>query len=206
LVLALVASGRSGAASPPPATQPAPAAPLAVSATGPVAADTQPASPRPAAWAQPLSRPGLTNLFKVNDHLYRGAQPGEAGYAALKDMGIKTVICLRQFHGDDKACAQCGLKYVPIPMVTWDADDDKLVTFLKTVRDPGNYPVFIHCQHGSDRTGTCVAIYRMVVEGWTKDQAIDEMTHGGYGFHPLWQNLVAYVRKVDVEALRRQSQ
>ena len=44
-------------------------------------------------------------------------------------------------------------------------------------------PFFVHCQHGSDRTGVCIAAYRIVVQGWTKQDAIREMTGGNYGFH-----------------------
>ena len=65
--------------------------------------------------------------------------------------------------------------------------------------------MFVHCQHGADRTGTATAVYRIVVEGWTKDEAIREMTQGGYGFHPLWANLIRYVRELDVDRLRREA-
>jgi protein tyrosine/serine phosphatase len=64
--------------------------------------------------------------------------------------------------------------------------------------------VLVHCRRGADRTGVMLAIYRVVVEGWTKADAIDEMTRGGYGFRPVWQNLVRYVEELDVEAIRVQ--
>jgi len=43
------------------------------------------------------------------------------------------------------------------------------------------------------------------VQGWTKDEAIAEMTQGGFGFHEVWQNLVEYLRDLDVEKLKRQA-
>jgi hypothetical protein len=49
-----------------------------------------------------------------------------------------------------------------------------------------------------------VAIYRVVVEGWTKADAINEMTQGGYGFHPVWRNLIRYIGDLDVDAIRAQ--
>ena len=64
-------------------------------------------------------------------------------------------------------------------------------------------PVFVHCQHGSARTGTMCAIYRVAVGGWTKEEAIWEMTEGGFGFHPEWKNLVRYVRHLDIERIRK---
>ena len=49
------------------------------------------------------------------------------------------------------------------------------------------------------------AIYRIAVEGWSKDEAIAEMTRGGFGFHEIWKNLVEYVRELDVERLKREA-
>ena len=46
---------------------------------------------RPAEWAKPVSMPGLPNLHKVSDSLYRGAQPEPEGFVNLKAMGIKDI-------------------------------------------------------------------------------------------------------------------
>ena len=73
------------------------------------------------------------------------------------------------------------------------------------VSKPANLPVFIHWQHGSDRTGTMCAIYRMAVQGWPKAEAIREMTDGEFGFHTMWGNLIDYLRQLDVERIRREA-
>ena len=65
-------------------------------------------------------------------------------------------------------------------------------------------PVFVHCQRGADRTGLAVAVYRVAVEGWSKEKAIEEMVRGGYDFSPVWGNLVTYVEELDVEALMKE--
>ncbi len=41
--------------------------------------------------------------------------------------------------------------------------------------DPANYPVLIHCYAGIHRTGTMCAIFRMDYQGWTNDEAMNEM-------------------------------
>jgi len=46
------------------------------------------------------------------------------------------------------------------------------------------------------------AVYRIVVQGWTKDAAIKEMTGGGFGLHAVWQNRVEYVRQLNVEKIK----
>ena len=72
-------------------------------------------SERPARWAIPIrDQPGLPNLHKVSETLYRGAQPEEEGFETLKTMGIKTVINLRTLHSDRKECDAAGLNYVHI--------------------------------------------------------------------------------------------
>ena len=71
-------------------------------------------------WAVAVKKPGLPNLYKISDQLYRGAQPEDEGFAELKKMGIKTVINLRSFHSDRANCKKHGLKYVKKP-ITLDA-------------------------------------------------------------------------------------
>jgi protein tyrosine/serine phosphatase len=65
--------------------------------------------------------------------------------------------------------------------------------------------VYVHCQRGADRTGTLCAAYRMVVQGWTHEQALQEMTQGGFGFYQGWRELVEYVRSLNVEQIRDQA-
>jgi protein tyrosine/serine phosphatase len=162
--------------------------------------------PRPDSWAVPVSdQPGLSNLFKLSDALYRGAQPDDVGFASLKQLGVRSVINLRTFHSDRSECKQNGLKYFHITMQAWEGEDEELVEFLRVVADPGNQPVFVHCMHGADRTGVVSAVYRMAIQGWSKEDAIEEMTEGGYGFHHVWQNLIDYVEALDVERIRAQA-
>jgi protein tyrosine/serine phosphatase len=56
--------------------------------------------------------------------------------------------------------------------------------------------------HGADRTGVVSAMYRVVYDNWDKKRAIDEMRNGGFGFHEVWKNIVEYVEKVDVNAIK----
>jgi len=172
------------------------------------------AGPRPEEWAKPVAtHPGLPNLYRVNASLYRSAQPSKEGFVFLStqvglangDPPIKTVISLQAHKSDAPLVpASSGLRLEHIPFATWHPEDEDVVKFLRIVTTPALQPVLVHCQHGSDRTGTMVAIYRIAVEGWTKAQATDEMIHGGYGFHPLWQNLIHYIEDLDVDAIKAQ--
>ncbi len=156
-------------------------------------------------WAAPLDLPGVPNLHKVSEELYRGAQPTAEGMRRLKNMGVRTIVSLRLLHSDRDEIEGTGLGYKRIPMEAWNAEDDEVVLFLKIVGNKKRAPIFVHCKYGSDRTGTMSAIYRIVVQGWSKEDAIEEMTRGGFGFHREWQNLITYVRDLDVEEIKRRA-
>lgn len=153
-------------------------------------------------WAKAVQLTGLPNLHKVNDRLYRGAQPTAEGMAELKKLGVKTVISLRAHHDDDGPIAGTGLTSIRIPMDTWRPTNEHVIRFLQVVTDPRQTPVFVHCQHGADRTGAFCAIYRVVIDGWTKEEAIEEMTQGGFGFHKVWTNLIEFIQKLDIAAVK----
>jgi len=164
--------------------------------------DTEAALAADRQWAQRLKLPGVENLHKVSEELYRGAQPTKEGMRQLKELGIKTIVNLRSFHSDRDEIRDTGLSYEHIYIKTWHPEQKEVVHFLKIVSDPNRMPVFVHCQRGADRTGTMCAIYRVAVQGWSKDEAIEEMTKGGFGFYYGWQNLINYIRELDIEEIK----
>jgi protein tyrosine phosphatase (PTP) superfamily phosphohydrolase (DUF442 family) len=159
---------------------------------------------RPELWAQPVKAKGVPNLFQVSDALYRSAQPTVEGMRSLKELGIVTVINLRSFHSDRDEIGNTGLAYEHIYMKAWHPERKEAVRFLQIVTDPKRTPVLVHCQHGADRTGTMTALYRIVVQGWSKEDAIREMTRGGFGFHEVWVNLPSWIRDLDPESIRKE--
>lgn len=160
---------------------------------------------RPANWARPIAVKSAGNFFQVADNLYRGEQPTTEGFASIKAMGIRTIVNLRVLHSDKKLMGDASFNYVEIEFDPIHAETEDIVEFLKIAADPAQQPVFVHCQHGSDRTGTMIAAYRIAVQGWTNEEALDEMVNGGYGFHEQWINLAQFVRRLDAKALRRQA-
>ncbi len=169
---------------------------------------------RPAPWATPVAvNSGLPNLNRVSANLYRSAQPTQEGFAFLAkqpslshhDLPIKTIVSLRAFNDDAPLVAETSrLHLEQIRFKTWHPEDEDVVKFLRIATTPAMQPVLVHCQHGSDRTGTMVAIYRVAYEGWTKLQAKEEMIDGGFGVHPMWQNLLKYIDELDVDAIKEQ--
>jgi protein tyrosine/serine phosphatase len=156
-------------------------------------------------WAADVNIEGVPNCHKVSDDLYRGAQPSEEGMRQLEKFSIKTVVNLRAFHSDRDEFKDANLSGEHISVKPWHPEDEDVIRFLKIVTDKSRTPVFVHCQYGADRTGTMCAIYRIAVQGWSKDEAIEEMTKGNFGFHEIWDNLVDYIRNLDIEKIKQQA-
>lgn len=146
---------------------------------------------------------GVPNLHKVSDTLYRSAQPTAEGMKNLQRMGIRTIVNLRSFHSDRDEIGKTGLSAEHIYMKAWHPEREEIIRFLRIVTDTARTPVLVHCQHGADRTGTMSAMYRVAVQGWTKEEALREMTEGGYGFHSIWKNLPPWIADLDIESLKR---
>ncbi|MBI5203664.1 MAG: tyrosine-protein phosphatase [Nitrospirae bacterium] len=159
---------------------------------------------RPPQWAVPMKVQGVSNLHKINDNLYRSAQPTEEGMKNLEKMGIKTIINLRAFHSDKDKLKGTALLNNALSVKTWHIEDEDVIRVLKIISEKENSPFLIHCQHGADRTGAMSAMYRIVVQGWSKDEAIREMVDGNYGFHSVWSNIIEYVKNVDVEKIQQE--
>jgi protein tyrosine/serine phosphatase len=155
---------------------------------------------RPAKWAQPITKIG--NFCRITPQLYRSAQPDAEGMRELERRGVRTVINLRQFHRDEvPCCSKLTLRRVKMDASVIKDDDIALV--LAMLRQKHDGPFLIHCRHGSDRTGVVCAMYRIVEQRWSREDAIRELDEGGYGFHRMFANIPAYLRKVNVEKIRR---
>ena len=128
----------------------------------------------------------LPNFHRVNQQLYRGGQPKDSGLRKLKDLGVKTIVNLRgedaHTRAESEEARSLGLRYYSIALPEFSRPkDEEVAQVLGIINDPENQPVFIHCHHGKDRTGTIVACYRISHDGWTAQDAKDEAQHYGLG-------------------------
>jgi tyrosine-protein phosphatase SIW14 len=165
----------------------------------PAAAD-QPS--RPTEWAAPVQSQHLKNFYRIDGKVYRSAQPDRKGFQELKAFGIANVLSFRDHHADDKDAKGLGLKLHRVKMEAGEIKDEQVVEALRIIRTAKG-PVLIHCWHGSDRTGLVSALYRILYQNWSKDEAIEELMKGGYGYHSLYRNIPEYIRKVNIESIRQ---
>jgi len=172
---------------------------LLVSASSALAADAE--STRPATWAQPVAAKELENFYRLDDKVYRSAQPDEEGFVELKQLGITTILNLRDYHSDDDEAEGLNLNLQRVKMDAGSITVEQLVAALRVIRQAEG-PVLIHCWHGSDRTGTVSAGYRIIMQGWSREDAVKELVNGGYGYHSLYGNIPELLKGLDVEAVR----
>ncbi|MFN3243218.1 MAG: tyrosine-protein phosphatase [Planctomycetota bacterium] len=166
------------------------------------ATPARPAQLRPDAWAQPVAvTGGPDNCYAVSSGLYRSAQPSDDEMRALHAFGVRSVVNLRDHHSDRDDVEGTGLTLFEVPTDTSDMDYDDLVRALAVLRQAPK-PAVVHCWRGSDRTGTVVAGWRVAVDGWTPQQAADEMVAGGFGHSRWFAHLPELVRSLDPARLR----
>lgn len=151
---------------------------------------------KPAA-VQKVDARHLPNFAVVAPGIYRGAAPTPDGLAQLKKMGVVHIIDLRiERKGQDEEAAAAkglGLERTRIRMGREAPTEKQVKEFMAIIRQAKTKPVFIHCQHGADRTGAMIGIYRAVDCGWKFDDIWKEMRR--YGFKTYLAELKDSVRK-----------
>jgi len=122
--------------------------------------------------------------------LYRSDQPEGEHLKTLRDpYHIRTVVNLRENEpnsswqkAEEEFCRANGIRYVQMAISQDGFTPAELAQFLQIVQDPASQPVLLHCEHGRNRTGFASAVYRIVVQHWTYEAAVDEAVDRG--FHP----------------------
>ena len=142
-------------------------------------------------------------LYRLNDSIYRSEQPSKKGFKQLEASGIKTILNLRRLKDDNKKAKGTQLRLEHIPMRTAHLTEADIVNALGVIQK-SEKPVLVHCWHGSDRTGTIIAAYRMVFENWSKERAISEFRRDNFGYHERkYPNLKELLENLDVPEIKK---
>jgi protein tyrosine phosphatase (PTP) superfamily phosphohydrolase (DUF442 family) len=135
--------------------------------------------------------PELPGLQKVDDRLYRSAQPRDGGIKRLHELGFKTIINLRgaseRTRAQEAEARALGLNYFTISLPNWGRPKDaRVARILEIINAPESGQILIHCRSGVDRTGMMVALHRMRDEGWTSRDALAEAERNGMRKFQFW--------------------
>jgi protein tyrosine/serine phosphatase len=135
---------------------------------------------------------GIPNLFAVEQDILRGGQPSAEGWTYLKSQGITDVIKLNtEEEGSDAPAEAMGMAVHRFPIPWWRqmlwrpkmSDVQAAVSLIAP-------HTLVHCKLGEDRTGIIVACYRVWKQGWSKEDAENEML--AHGFHISLQGLYGF--------------
>lgn len=127
--------------------------------------------------------------------LYRCGQPDADDLARIHEKyKFRTVVALRAgidnpkrnaWAGPEQAfCRENDIKFVSLPSNTkHPPTPEQFQTFVDLFGDPQRQPVLVHCKRGQQRTGIFCAAYRMAREGWSQEQAMQELDDLGFGLN-----------------------
>jgi protein tyrosine phosphatase (PTP) superfamily phosphohydrolase (DUF442 family) len=139
------------------------------------------------AFAQRLSLQGVPVFAQVTPTLYRGAQPTNEGLRNLAEMGVTIVVDQRGSRSEREQVTKLGMQYVAIPWHCPLPEDAIFARFLTLLRGNPGAKVFVHCLSGQDRTGMQIAAYRMAEQGWSAQEAKQEMEAFGFSRTHRWR-------------------
>jgi protein tyrosine/serine phosphatase len=125
----------------------------------------------------------ISRFSMLAEGIYRGSQPDEKGFAFLKGQGVQTIINLRAEDDEGPMVKKLGMKYFHIPIrlvFPWSKNPEAAIAkYFDLVKNPENYPIFVRCHRGADRTGALAALYRIVNQGWQAERAWFEARDSG---------------------------
>jgi protein tyrosine phosphatase (PTP) superfamily phosphohydrolase (DUF442 family) len=117
------------------------------------------------------------NLFRLNFHkispiAYRSAQPTMSQLKRYsKKYGIKTIINLKgtnpagaYFHFEKEKCEELGLTLVNVGIKSRGIPKPEQITQAKEIFESVEYPIWMHCKAGADRTGIYAVLYQYFKE------------------------------------------
>lgn len=122
-----------------------------------------------------------TNFWKVAPDVYRSNQPTHRRFEKYAAMGIRTVVNLRgedrhaHYLFEKESCEKLGLKLVNAKL--WArhlAGKHHILNVIDRLRE-AEKPMMFHCKSGADRAGVVAAIYLLVFEGATVEEAKRQM-------------------------------
>jgi protein tyrosine phosphatase (PTP) superfamily phosphohydrolase (DUF442 family) len=136
-----------------------------------------------------INNPHLINAHRVTDKVISGAQPeAEESFAALKELGVKTIISVDGAKPDVETAHKYGMRYVHLPMRYDGVERQQGLALAKAINElPG--PIYVHCHHGKHRSAAAVAV-ACVFNGTldpSKAEAVLQTFGTGLNYKGLWK-------------------
>lgn len=154
--------------------------------------------------AAPIQVKNVPNCYRLSPKLYRSGQPGNDGFKALEKLGLKSVLNLREYHNDASKAEHTGLRLYRMKLAAGKVTRKELMDCLLIISSAPK-PILVHCWHGSDRTGIVCAAYRIVMQNWTSEKALEELMDERFGHHQsYYSNLAELIKNTDWQAFKEE--
>jgi len=160
-------------------------------------AASSPLVPKPIQ-VESLKVTGLPHLFRISPQLYSGAAPeGDAGFLALQQLGVRTLITVDGARPDIARARRYGLRYLHLPIGYDGIPTNTQAQLVKATRSqPG--PFYVHCHHGQHRGPTAAAVICLADGLWNPAQAEQWLQTAGTATH--YTGLYESVRRFQAPA------
>lgn len=145
----------------------------------------------PEATPKPEEYPHLHNLLHLTPRIYSGGEPhGEASFAELAKLGVKTVVSVDGAKPDIEAAKKHGLRYIHIP-IGYDGVDDTAAKSLTRVMRDTDGPIYFHCHHGQHRGPAAAAVACVAAGALQGKDALVVLERAGTskGYAGLWRDV-----------------
>lgn len=122
------------------------------------------------------------NLHRVTERFWRSAQPAPHQIRAIAAKGVRTVVNLRggREYGswplEREAVEECGMVLEELLVRSRGAPDKETMLAARAFFARLEYPVLVHCKSGADRAGFASALYLLLHEGRTADEALGQLS------------------------------
>lgn len=119
------------------------------------------------------------------NQVYRSAWlEADAMAEVVQTYGLKTVVNLcnpgemgeERWQAERDAVTKAGAKLVELPMpLEITPTDPRVAHHVALLKDPANYPLLVHCQHGVTRTAKFLLLYDVLVRGQDAEESLSAM-------------------------------
>jgi len=135
---------------------------------------------------------GLPNLLLIAPGIYSGGLPaGTEGFAALRSLGIRTMISVDGAEPEVALAAEAGIRYVHLPHGYDGISPRRQLELAKAIVELEK-PLYIHCHHGKHRSPAAAAVACVIAGRLPRQQGLQVLELAGT--NPNYRGLFRVVR------------
>ncbi|MDA1260841.1 MAG: hypothetical protein O3A20_09500, partial [Planctomycetota bacterium] len=147
--------------------------------------------------------PRIHQLVTTGSRVLSGGAPeGEASFAALAELGVRTIVCVDGARPDVEAAARLGIRTVHVP-IGYDGIDATAAAQIAAVMKETEGPVYFHCHHGKHRGPAAAALALRVETGCSAEEALAVMRAAETDpkYEGLWRDATGPLPVLDPAAM-----